>query len=154
MYPYFDTDGISVEGLLREWRWLASKEFSLLAVNAFGDLFLKADDGTVHRLDVTRGRISKIAGSESEFRGAATDLVKKKEWFLTSEEENAVRKGHGPGKGRCVAGKIPWVFRESAGVADNICIMDLYEHVSSMGNIHRQMRDVPNGSKVRIKIAP
>ena len=70
MYPYYDIDGISAEMLLREWKWLTSGEFSLLAVNAFGDLFLRDINGSVHRLDVTSGTIFAVATSVAEFRKA------------------------------------------------------------------------------------
>ena len=55
MYPCFDADGISWERVLSEWKWLAAAEFRLLAVSAFGDLFLQDVHGGVHWLDV-RGR--------------------------------------------------------------------------------------------------
>jgi hypothetical protein len=154
MYPYFDIEGISAERLLREWKWLVSGEFSLLALNAFGDLFLKDGEGTVHRLDVVAGRIAAITNSEEEFRNAANEPSKQQEWFLVGDAEKAKQKGYSPGKGQCVGGKIPWVFRESAGVVDNLCVIDLYQYVSFMGDVHHQMRGVADGDKVRIKIVP
>src|SRR5580698_1835951 len=99
MYPCFDIDGISAEILLREWKWLTSEEFSLLAVNAFGDLFLQDVGGRVHRLDVTSGTIFLVAISTMEFRQAAKHAAKRKEWFLEELAEDADRKGCSPGKG-------------------------------------------------------
>ncbi len=79
MYPCFDTDGISLEKLLREWKWLASGKLDLLAVNAFGDLFLQEEHESVRRLNVTSGTISVVAASGREFREAARDAAKKRE---------------------------------------------------------------------------
>jgi hypothetical protein len=154
MYPCFEVEGLSAERLLREWRWLAPGEFTLLAVNPFGDLFLKSAKGTVHRIDITAGTISVVADSEEEFRGAASDLSKKEEWFLADDLEKAERKGYSPSRGQCIGSKVPWVFRESATVADNLRVADLYEYVSFMGDVHRQMRDVADGGTVRIQIVP
>lgn len=152
MYPYFDIDGISSERLLQEWQWLTAGEFRLLAANAFGDLFLQDVQGKVHRLDVTGGTISAIAASPAGFREAAKDTANKKEWFLEELAELAERKGCSPGKGQCVGGKIPFVFKESANRPDNMYVADLYEYVSFMGDLHRQISEVPDGGEVRIKV--
>jgi len=154
MYPCFDIEGISAERLLREWKWLVSGEFSLLALNAFGDLFLQDAGGSVHRLDVTSGTISVVATSTVEFREAAKDADKKEDWFLGELAEQVMRKGCSPGKGQCVGGKIPFVFAQRANAPDNMYVADLYEYVSFMGDLHSQMKDVPDGGQVRIKIEP
>jgi hypothetical protein len=154
MYPCFDIGGISAERLLREWKWLAPGAFSLLAVNAFGDLFLQDTSGSVHRLDVTSGTISVIATSAVEFREAAKDTDKKKYWFLEELARQAEGQGYSPRKGQCVAGKIPFVFAQSANASDNMYVADIYEYVSFLGDLHSQMKDVPNGGQVRIKVQP
>jgi len=154
MHPCFDIDGISVEKLLREWKWLAPGEFSLLAVNAFGDLFIQDVHGRVYRLDVTSGTFSLIAASNEEFRAAAKDPKKKRDWFLEELTEQAEHKGCCPGKGQCVGGKIPFVFAQSTNAPDNMYVADLYEYVSFMGDLHEQTKDVPEGGQVRVRIQP
>ncbi len=154
MYPCFDVDGISSERLLREWKWLAPEELTLLAVNAFGDLFLEDVHGRVHRLDVTSGTISAIATSCIEFREAAKDAGKKRDWFLEELAEQAEQKGCSPRKRQCVGNKIPWVFKERANMPENMYVADLYEYVSFMGDMHRQINDVPDGGKVKIRVQP
>jgi hypothetical protein len=154
MYPCLDIDGISAERLLRKWKWLAPGEFSLLAVNAFGDLFLQDAGGIVHRLDVTSGTISVIATSAVKFREAAKDADKKKDWFLEELAKQAAGQGCSPKKGQCVGGKIPFVLTQSANVPDNMYVADLYEYVSFMGDLHSQIRNTPDGGRVRIKVQP
>lgn len=127
---------------------------TLLAVNAFGDLFLQRTDGTVYRLDISGGEIAKIAGSEDEFRSQAAGADHQKVWFLLDEEKNAALRGYVPNKGECVGAKVPWVFKESASVPNNMCVMELYEYVSFMGDVFHQMQDVPDGGKVRLRIEP
>ena len=154
MYPYFDIDGISAEGLLAEWKWLVKGSFSLLAVNAFGDLFLLSAEGMIYRLDITGGEISKIADSEGDFRKHAAEPAKQKEWFLVDAENKAAQRGYIPKKGECVGSKIPWVFKESASMPDNLCVIALSQYVSFIGDVLVQMQDVPNGGKVRLRIEP
>jgi hypothetical protein len=120
MYPCFEVDGISWERVLSEWKWLGAGEFRLLAVSAFGDLFLQDVHGGVHWLDVAGGKFSTIANSTKKFREAGTELSNKEEWFLEERAKEAERKGYSPGKGPCVGSKIPWVFKESADMPDNV----------------------------------
>jgi hypothetical protein len=46
----------------------------------------------------------------------------------------------------------PVVFAESANVPNNAYVADLYEQVSFLGDLHRQIADSANGGKVRLKI--
>jgi hypothetical protein len=154
MYPCFDVEGISVERLLQEWKWLVAGDFSLLAVNVFGDLFLKNTQGTVCRLDVSGGEISEIADSETEFRTLGGESGNQKQWFLVDEEKQAAQRGYVPKKGKCIGCKVPWVFKESAMVPDNLCVIDLYQYVSFMGDVLGQMQDVADGGKIRLRVIP
>ena len=154
MYPCFDVDGLSTDQLLREWKWMISGTFELLAVNAYGDLFLKDSLGAVHCLDVTAGKIIEIAISDAEFRRAADEAGNMERWFLLQKTERANQLGFYPGKGQCLGGKIPWVFQESGDFAQNLYVAELYEYVSFMGDLHRQISEVPDGGKVQLKIQP
>lgn len=77
-----------------------------------------------------------------------------KDWFLADLAVQAQERGYSPGKGQCVGYKIPCVFKESADIPDNMYVADLYEFVSFMGDVHRQISDQPDGGQVRMKIQP
>jgi hypothetical protein len=53
-----------------------------------------------------------------------------------------------------VGSKIPGVFKQSADLPDNRYMADLYEYVSFMGELHSQMKDVPDGGQSRIRVQP
>jgi hypothetical protein len=154
MYPCFDVDGILVERLLIKWNWLMTGSFRLLAVNPFGDHFLSSAQGTILLLDVSSGEIATIADSEEEFRKRVAELANQNEWFLLEDERRAAQKGYVPGKAECIGAKIPWVFKESAAMPDNLYVADLYEYVAFMGDLHRQISDVANGGKVQLRVEP
>ena len=35
---------------------------------------------------------------------------------------------------------------------DNVYVADLYEYVSFMGDLHEQLKDVPDGRQVRLRV--
>jgi len=124
---------------------------SLVARDAFGDLFLRDESGQIHRLDVAVGKLLKILDSEAQFRELAID--KRDEWFAQSEKATAAAKGLKPNNTQCIGFSVPLVFREGGG-PDTAYIADLYEHVSFLNNLNKQIAKLPDGTKVRLVIAP
>lgn len=147
---YFDVGHLSVERLLTEWRWLCPQSLTLVARSAFGDLYLQEGNGKVLRLDVAIGQIQELAQSETEFRDMASAKAKRDEWFAEADEIGAARRGLKPDRNQCIAFKTPLVFAES-GTPNNAYVADLYEQVSFLGDLHRQLKELPDGAKVQIR---
>jgi hypothetical protein len=150
MNNYFLVEHLALEHLLKEWRWLCPQKVALVARNAFGDLYLRDESGKIMRLDVAVGQIKQVAESEIRFRELASTKEKREEWFAESDELAAARQGLNPGPNQCVGFKTPVVFAES-GSPNNAYVADLYEYVSFLGEIHRQISQLPEGSKVRLE---
>ena len=108
----------------------------------------------MRRLDITSGTIFLIMTSTVGFREAANDADKRKDWFLEELAKQAGGRGCSPGKGQCVGGRIPFVFAQSANAPDNMYVADLYEYVACMGDLHGQMKNIPDDGQVRLKIQP
>ena len=152
MASNFNVAHLSVERLIRDWRWLCNERVSLIARNIFGDLFLVDDDDRVWKLDVGSGQLIQVAESADQFRALAETRAKKVEWFAADLQQEFSAKGLNPGGEECVAFKIPVVFRESAGVPNNAYVGNLYEYVSHLGSVHRQIAGAPDGTKVKLRL--
>lgn len=142
---------LDVERLLADWRWLCPQKLVLVARNAFGDLFLRDDVGRVFRLDIAIGRFSRIADSEKEFAELAGDCKNREEWFAESDESDFAARGLRPGPEECIGFSIPVVLADS-GSPNPAYIADLYEHVGFLGDVNRQIADLPDGAKVKLTI--
>jgi hypothetical protein len=57
---------------------------------------LTDESGQVLRLDVSVGKVEKIADSEAEFRDVLEDPQKRDEWFGETDERGFVAKGLAP----------------------------------------------------------
>lgn len=152
MYPYFDVDGISVEKLLAQWRWLCPGDVRLVAVNPFGDLFLEDSHGTIVRLDTSTGRLEHLCNSLGQFQEGTESPEKRREWFVEDVALSLAEHGFRPSKGSCLGYKTPLGFREGTGSAANVYLADLYEYVSFLGDLHGQMKDMLDGGKVKLII--
>lgn len=148
----FDISQLDASRLLEQWRWLCSESVTLLARNGFGDLFLRTVEGKVIWLNVGSGTVSDVADSESTFRDLLNDPAKRELWLAEQSLETLAERGLRPNEFQCIGFSVPVVFAESANVSNNGYIADLYEQVSFLGNLHRQIANLPNGAKVRLKV--
>jgi hypothetical protein len=153
MKKWFEVDGLETERLLAEWYWLCPSRFSLVARNVFGELFLQDETGSVFWLNTTTGELNKVSNSHSEFLEMAETAEKKREWFVEHEAVTYGLRGLVPGSTQCIGFGVPAVFAEG-GTPDTAFIADIYEHVSFLGDLHRQIASSPDGSKVRLRVNP
>jgi len=126
----------------------------VIARNAYADLFLSDDSGEIYQLDVAVGALAKVAGSEAQFRELAATPEKRNEWFAEVDEQAAAARGLKPNATQCIGFSVPLVFAQGGSPSNTPYVVDLYEHVSFLGDLHRQISDVPDGGKVRLVIAP
>jgi hypothetical protein len=148
----FEIEHLDVNRLLEQWRWLCTKPVSLVARSGFGDLFLRSADGKVLCLKVAKGTLAEVAESELSFRDSLKHSRNREVWFAEQQLEVLARHGLKPNHLQCIGFKVPVVFSESADAPNNAYVADLYEQVSFLGDFHRQIADVADGAKVRLKV--
>jgi hypothetical protein len=148
----FAIDELDVTRLLEEWRWLIADPVTLVARSGFGDLFLRTVEGSVLCLNVANGTLAEVAESESTFQVSLQHPAKRELWLAERRLEAFAEHGLKPNDLQCIGFKTPVVFAESANAPNNAYVADLYEQVSFLGDLHRQIADVPNGGKVRLKV--
>ncbi len=101
-------------------------------------------------MQVAIGELSEVAASECEFR----ELLKLKhaEWLAQADAQCAAERGLVPTDGQCIGFKIPAMFAESASAPSNPYIADLYEYVSFLGHLHKQLSNCRDGTKIKIQV--
>ncbi len=153
MREWFSVDHIDIERILSEWRWLCPGRLQLVARTAFGELFLRDETGAIFWLNTTVGKLIWVASSEPEFRELAETKGKRDEWFAEPDVEAVKGRGLNPTRSQCIAFPIPLVFAES-GSSNEPYVVDLYECVSFLGDLHRQISSCPDGTTARLHVQP
>jgi hypothetical protein len=113
MPNWWAVEHLDVEKLLADWRWLCPQSLTLVARNAFGDLFLHDGDGRLFRLDVAIGEFKKVADSEVEFIESTDAPENRREWFAESDERGFASRGLIPGPDQCIGFSVPLVFAKA-----------------------------------------
>jgi len=99
------------------------------------------------------GKLSRVADSEVQFRELAATPEKREQWFAEADEQAAGVRGLTPSATQCIGFSVPHVIRQD-GTASTPYLVDVYDHVSFLGDLNRQISDLPDGAEVRLVIAP
>jgi hypothetical protein len=137
----------------RAWSWLVPEPWTCIACSAMGDIFLRNDLGEVLWLDCGQGSLERIAQGVDDFQ-SRLDGDEGEEWLLLPLVKALRRSGKILDRGQCYGFKILPIFAEGSYELDNIYATSAAEHSSVTGMLHRQIRDLPDGATVELKVTP
>ena len=137
--------------LLSGWEWLLPPEFTVWLMNRYGDLFLILPDGSIHMLDVGGGSLTKLAESRDEFARIIDEDDNAADWLMIPLVDQLVAARRVLEPGQCYSFVTPPILGGEYSV-ENTMVVPILEHFGLYGSYHEQLRDVPDGSKVVIRI--
>lgn len=141
----------AVAELRESWSWLLGVDWRPMLFSAVGDVFLQLPSGTVWWLSTATGSLEQIAESEADFvaklSGEQVD-----EWFLPGLVESLRSSGKHLLPGQCYSYTTLPVFAEGSFSVENMFQIDATEHFGVTGQIMKQIRALPDGTKVSIKV--
>ncbi len=146
-----DHRGLDWPSLFAEWTWLVPNEFTVWIMNRFGDLFLVFDDGSVHMLDVGGGCLVRVANSRDDFQTKVAEDDNANDWFMIPLIDRLLVAGMTLKQGECYSYKQPPVLGGDYTV-ENTCVLPIAEHYGAYGSIHNQIKDLPDGTQVVLKV--
>lgn len=133
--------------LLAEWLWLAPTDFELMLPTASGDLFLRRPDGGIALLDTYAGSCETIASSYEVWKANLNDAERMDLWFKMGLVADLLEAGLRREPGQCFSPFVPQVVG-GGWEPSNFHVCDLLVHLSMLGQIHRQVKDLPAGTKI------
>ncbi|KPK84361.1 MAG: hypothetical protein AMJ81_05850 [Phycisphaerae bacterium SM23_33] len=140
-------EGLDCDQLLSDWRWLVGSRHRPVALTVFGDWFLETVDGNILFLDLVSGELKKIASNIDDFRRMCRDRENLNKWFMADFAYLCFDRGIVPGPGQCLSYRIPPILGGELCL-ENVEVSDLMVHESILGQIHRQVKDLPPGTPI------
>ena len=137
--------------LLSGWERLIPTEFTVWLMNRFGDLFLILPDGRVHMLDVGDGSLTAMADSKDAFSQKIDEDDNADDWLMIPLVDQLVAAGVTLQAGHCYSLVVPPILGGDYTV-ENTAVLPIIEHFGVYGSYHEQLRGVPDGTKVVIKV--
>jgi len=144
-------DGIDWNDVLSDWTWLLPKEFTLWLVNRFGDLFITLPDGSIQMLDLGAGTLETLADSQDSFCDLIDQDDNDKDWLMIPLVDECMANGLVLGNSQCYSYKLAPALGGEYNF-ENTEVCDISVHYSIFGQVHKQIKDVPDGTTVSFKI--
>jgi len=145
-----DIPNDEAESLLTEWRWMIGDDKHVLLVTASGDVFLVDADGYVFWLETGSGRLAQVASSVLAFQAAIEEDANRQEWLLAPVVEGLRANGKVLAPGECYGFCTPAALG-GAYDGDNRVAVAAQEHFGFTGYLHGKMKDLPDGTQVKLK---
>lgn len=115
-----------------------------------GDLFLIDAGGAIHFLDMIGGGLQRVAPSEREFDLRIRDSAARKHYLATFVVRELREAGIQLSQNECYSPDVPPALGGELDGA-NLRPCDVSVHASIMGQIHRQLKDLPPSTPVNIR---
>jgi len=139
--------------ILSDWQWLIGVNKLPILVCAIGDVFLQdSETGVIDCLDVSSGEVLPIASDVNEFRELLSSTEFVVNHFAVQLVGDLLKSGLSLASGEVFSFKKPLALGGDC-VLENIEPTDLEVHFSIYGQIHEQIKNLPDGVSVdNIKI--
>jgi hypothetical protein len=146
-FLFIEPQAKDVAEALDGWKWIGLDGLEPAAVSAFGDIFFRAGDGSIHHLDMLDGKLARIAGDWSEFQVDLQNEARRDELLLAGLVFAARKNGLIPAASQCYDFKKPPVLGGEMSLREmETTFFVVKVHIA--GQIHRQVKDLPQGAKI------
>jgi hypothetical protein len=144
-----DKSKIDLKDICSDWEWLVNEQKNVLLVTLFGDLFFIGSSDEVNWLDTGTGSLTRIAENVKHFEDLLEDKENFNDWFMVNFYLD-LQKNHQKLKDNEVYSykKLPILGGDYT--TDNIEATDISVHFSVTGQICQQIKDLPDGTEVRL----
>ena len=148
-----DTNKIDLEDICSSWQWCLADQKSIVFISCVGDIFLIGNDDAINWLDTSIGQITKIADNLEVFEQLLNDYTNVDNWFLATLVEQLISNGKTLNENEVYSfKKMPALGGEYS--VDNLEVTDISVHFGLTGDIAKQIKDLPDGTKVNFKVVP
>lgn len=140
-------DNSSADRLISDWIWLIGNDKTPILVSALGDVFLRNAKDNVFWLNVGEGTLDLVANGIEEFENKLKDIDQVNEWFMIDLIEELKNSGQELNDRQVYSyKKLPVLGGDYS--ADNFEATDIEVHFCFAGQIHKQVKDLPPGTKI------
>jgi hypothetical protein len=122
-----------------------------ILISSIGDMFLSDGEGKIYWLNVADGNLEIVATNIIEFKKKINDPEIVSDWFMTDLVAEIKKTGQALSIGKLFGyKKLPALGGEY--LPDNFELTDIEIHFSIAGQIHEQIKDLPRGTPINIKL--
>ncbi len=140
-----------IQSALKSWQWIGVSNKTPIRVTAFSDVFFKDESG-IWFLDTVGGKLDQICSDEEELEKILKTEDGMNDFLFPDLVRQAKEEGKNLKDGQCYDFKLNPVLGGELEY-ENIEVTDFVVALNICGQIHDQVRSMPEGTKIsEIKI--
>jgi len=143
-----DLTNIDLEDIVSSWQWLLRDLKEVVLITSLGDLFFVGLDGAIYWLQTDLGAFCKVADDTKKFHQYLEEDEKIDNWLLPALVDKLVNEGKVIKENEVYSYKKPPIFGGKYTL-ENIEPTDISLHFTFTGQICEQVKDLPDGTKVK-----
>jgi hypothetical protein len=148
----FTLYGMTVVATIREaWGWCGIEPAEVVGENAFGNLMVRDTSGRYWRLCPEACSCEVVAEDKQQLDALVKDQIFLANWYMKNLSTLGETKFGPLALGRKFCLRIPAVLGGEYA-SENLETMAIEELIASSGHIARQIKDLPDGASVRLKV--
>ncbi len=140
-------NGVAMGTLLDDWKWAMPEPLRPVLLTAMGDVFAQGESGAVYFVDVVSGEVHTVAENGDDFQALLGDMQFVTDHLYPSRIVQLRKAGKTLEPQQVYSHEQPLVLG-GADEPDNIEPTDVTVHVSIHGQIHQQVKDLPEGTPI------
>jgi len=140
-----------IEVIQDAWGWVGLEPTEVMQVNLFGNLLVRDTSFAFWRICPEELSCEKIAETDHLYQQVIGTSEFQEDWAMAVMVREAAAKLGEPTAGRVYCLKIPGVLGGKYA-SENYGTITLEELISVSGNLALQIRDLPDGSKIQLKV--
>ena len=140
-----------VDEIKESWGWVGIEPLEVVGENDFGNLMIKDIEGKYWRLCPEDLYCKVVAQNRAELDALSTDQEFLSDWYMKALVEVAKDKLGPLEEGRKYYLVIPGVLGGEYGI-NNIKTLPLAELIRLSGDLGKQIKDLPDGAQVKLKV--
>jgi hypothetical protein len=135
------------------WNWTGLNPVEIVDSNCFGNLIVKDADDAFWRICPEELKCEKVAANAKQFAELARHPDFQSDWKMERLMKIAEKKLGRLKSGRCYCLKLSPIIGGAYDVS-NIGEISIKELIAFSGDFAKQIKNVPDGGQIEIKLAP
>ncbi|MCA9005166.1 MAG: DUF1851 domain-containing protein [Planctomycetaceae bacterium] len=140
-------EGVDIDALLQDWNWAMPEPMSPVLLTALGDVFAEGDTGAIYFVDVIEGHIRMVAEDSAAFEELLSDAEFVTDHFFPARVVELRNAGIELEASQVYCHQQPLVLGGNDEL-DNYEASDVSDYISIQGQIHEQVKDLPDGTVI------
>ena len=140
-----------IDIIKESWGWTGINPVKVVRENEFGNLIIKDSSGKYWRLCPEDIYCTIVANTKQELEALSNDQEFLHDWQMVTLVETAKEKLGPLSEGRKYCLKVPGILGGEYG-GNNLATISLAELISASGHIGKQIKDLPDGTEIELKV--